>query len=234
MSPITKQNKKQIRWANDICTNDTNAATTTVQKQALSCSERTKESLWYSTSDFKAFARYNTDLVHYAKSALPQHNCSSSFDEDSWNQLEYALNVHGHSLRGLEKVPGMPLAQKRDQKRERAIFGVMEAMNVYRGDHEQISMIAKRLSSFAVDIALEDADRDELAIICFPMDEEVQRAAEATSTSSAAGSSSSKISRDDNKVENRPAKKTRRVSKGSIKKDLMNALRNRLTVRSSQ
>merc|ERR1712137_914335 len=137
------------------------------------------------------------------KSASPQ----SSSD---WAQVEYALNMHGHSIRGLEKVPGMPLAQKRDQKREPAIFGVMEAMNVYKGDYSQIAMIAKRLSSFSVSVALEDASLDEVAMVCFPTDEEVQRAAEVAAESTI--TEEIKTSGD-----NRPAKKTRRVSKGSIK-----------------
>lgn len=188
MSPSSNYNKqarKQLRFASTVTTND--AATPT--KQSLTAEE--KDSMWYTSRHYNAFAQHSKDLVRYAVASQPDNyfdghddndNESSSIsssntnsnDDSYWVQMEYALNMHGHSVRGLEKVPGMPLAEKRDEKRELAIYGVLEAMKNYRGDDAQIGMIASRFSSFSVKVALEAGDNDEVATICFPSDKEVR------------------------------------------------------------
>eukprot|EP00816_Leptocylindrus_hargravesii_P012463 CAMPEP_0196813250 /NCGR_PEP_ID=MMETSP1362-20130617/35118_1 /TAXON_ID=163516 /ORGANISM="Leptocylindrus danicus, Strain CCMP1856" /LENGTH=210 /DNA_ID=CAMNT_0042189363 /DNA_START=73 /DNA_END=702 /DNA_ORIENTATION=- len=187
-----KAQRKQLRFASAVTTND--AATPT--KQSLTAEE--KEQLWYNSRHYNAFAQHSKDLVRYAVAS----NVEDYDDEsDYWAQMEYALNMHGHSVRGLEKVPGMPLAEKRDEKRELAIYGVLEALKNYKGDDAQIGMIASRLSSFSVKVALEAGDNDEVATICFPTDKELK------ACNSAVGAVDVEISNS-----GRPMKKTRRGS----------------------
>ena len=218
-SSTNKKNaRKQVRFSETVSTNDAAAVTKKVLAQEAMLystvnQKAGKEMFWNSSSDFDDFSRYNKDLVAYAKSAGP-------VTEKDWTQLEYALNIHGHSLRGLERIQGMPGSSKRDDKKEMAIYGVLEALKVYAGDDNQISMIAKRLSSYSVKKALELGDLDELAVICFPAEHEMLDRV----------SKEEEYDEFDDEVDEtgRPIKKTRRRSKGSMRKDILNALKNSL------
>uniref|UniRef100_A0A7S2LJE2 Uncharacterized protein n=1 Tax=Leptocylindrus danicus TaxID=163516 RepID=A0A7S2LJE2_9STRA len=202
-----RQVRKQLRWAGTVTTHDAAA----VKKLALS--EQEKQTFWYSNTDFNAFAQQNCDLVEYARSAAPEN-------DDEWSQLEYGLNKHGHSMRGLERLPGMPHSQERERKRELAIYGVIEAsMDVYRGDYAKIAMIARRLSDFAVKTALDTGALDELALVIFP---EEKTHANASTTGKAAEEVTTS-------PEQRPSalsfvsKKHRR--RGSLGQDLMKTIK---------
>ena len=156
--------KKQLRFSSTIVTNDA----ATPKKQALS--DEVKHASWYNSSDYNSFHRVNKDLAKYAKLISKQHG-------GDFVDLEHALNLQGHSLRGLERLRGMPMADKRHEKKELAIYGVIEALKMYKGDYDQISMIAERLSSFSRKTAAEAADLDEVAVIYFPCNEEIRAAA---------------------------------------------------------
>lgn len=155
--------KKQLRFSSTIKTNDA----ATPKKQALS--EEAKHASWYNSSDYNAFHRTNKDLAKYVKLLSKEQG-------GDFLELEHALNIQGHSLRGLERIRGMPMSERRKEKKELAIYGVIEALKMYKGDHEQISMIAERLSSFSRKTAAEAADFDELALIYFPSSEEIKAA----------------------------------------------------------
>eukprot|EP00814_Leptocylindrus_danicus_P011800 CAMPEP_0116015598 /NCGR_PEP_ID=MMETSP0321-20121206/6943_1 /TAXON_ID=163516 /ORGANISM="Leptocylindrus danicus var. danicus, Strain B650" /LENGTH=210 /DNA_ID=CAMNT_0003485421 /DNA_START=42 /DNA_END=671 /DNA_ORIENTATION=+ len=210
MSSITKSTKKQLRWADTVTTNDA----ATERKQALTA--EMKCTTWYNSSDFKAFSSHNKDLVQYAQSAAPQTS-------EDWEELEYYLNMHGHSLRGIERINGMPMSEKRHEKKELAIYGVMEALKMYQGDDEQISMIANRLSSYSVKVALEKADIDEVALIRFPADEllvqATPRANESTSTNE-----------DKKNISSASSRKSRIPGRSSAKAEIVRVLKTRLSV----
>lgn len=210
MTSINKSTKKQLRWANGVTTND--AATEC--KQALTA--ETKHTTWYNSFDFKAFSSYNRDLVQYAQSTAPQTG-------DDWEELEYYMNMHGHSLRGIERINGMPMSEKRHEKKELAIYGVMEALKMYQGDDEQIAMIANRLSSYSVKVALQKADIDEVAVIRFPADELLVKTQE---------ESKQQVVQEEDKENIHYATKCKpRVSsRSSAKAEIVRVLRTRLSV----
>ena len=217
--------RKQIRFASTVSTNDAASVTRAcLAQEATLTPDGGRERFWYTSTDFDRFSRYNKDLVAYATAAGP-------ISDKDWTQLEYALNIHGHSLRGCEKISSMPGRNKRDDKKDMAIYGVLEALKVYKGDDEQVARIAQRLSTYSVKCALELGDLDELAVICFPAEHElrdnrVQNVNKAQQSPNASDTED-ETDDDDDEYDNygRAVKKTRRRSKGSIRKDLLNALK---------
>jgi len=221
--------RKQLRFVSTVSTNDAASITrAALAQEATLTPDGGRERFWYTSSNFESFSRYNKDLVAYAKSAGP-------VTEKDWTQLEYALNIHGHSLRGCEKISSMPGRKKRDEKKEMAIYGVLEALKVYKGDDEQVARIAQRLSTYSIKCALELGDLDELAFICFPAEHEMRDQPTQTGSAKEQHASDTEDETDDEQegeYDNygRAVKKTRRRSKGSMRKDLLNALK---TIRSS-
>lgn len=117
---------------------------------------------WYMQYEMNEFVRYNADLVSYALQSNPQ-------TQRDWDKLERAMNHHGHSLRGLERYPGMPDAKIREEKREVSVIGLLEAVEMYswqtrHGCEDQISKLYSRLTSYSMTIAKTMAERDALAV----------------------------------------------------------------------
>lgn len=117
--------------------------------------------LWYSQNEFEEFVRYNNDLVTYALQTGPQR-------ERDWVKLEHALNRHEHSLRGLERNPGMPQATLRNEKHEMAILGLLEACKIYKHDFGQIAMVYGKLTLYSKQIALLAGEDDTIAALRCP------------------------------------------------------------------
>ena len=216
--------RKQLRFASTVSTNDAASITRAALAQEATLYPETggKSQFWYSKSDFESCARYNKDLVAYASSAGPQTAAD-------WGHIEYALNIHGHSLRGCEKInKAMPGADKRDEKKEMAIYGVLEAISAYKGDDEQIARISQRLSNHAVKYALELGELDELAPICFPAEYEMKdhhhkcNKQDISDTESETDEEGDDF--DDDEIHTSAVKKTRRRSKGTMRKDILEAL----------
>merc|ERR1712071_293289 len=103
------------------------------------------------------------------------------------------------------------MGQEREMKRELAIYGVIEAMDVYRGDYAKIAMIARRLSDFAVKIAIDAAALDEHALEIFPE----EKSASSTDTTREVDSASRSLPM--------VSKKHRR--RGSLGQDLMKTIK---------
>ena len=155
--------KRHVRWASqhtEIQSNKSNGSRSTLPDGIhIECDTHTEtmNMLWYSQNEFEEFLQYNQDLVTYALQTGPQR-------ERDWVKLEHALNMHGHSLRGLERNPGMPQATLRDEKHEMAVYGLIEACKMYKNDIRQISMVYGKLTAYSKQVALLAGEDDLIAV----------------------------------------------------------------------
>mmetsp|Transcript_18329 Transcript_18329/g.23767 ORF Transcript_18329/g.23767 Transcript_18329/m.23767 type:complete len:236 (+) Transcript_18329:71-778(+) len=123
----------------------------------LSPSEQNK--YWYNQDDFDSIVKYNKELVEYATQSVAPKT------EEDWSEFEYELNRHGHSLRGLESYEGMPHAEMRCRKRERAKYGLFESIQLFGGDEEKVAMAYSQISQYSLSVALEAGKMDALFVL---------------------------------------------------------------------